>query len=1033
MADPMEDAAAAAAAPVSAASNNDDDDVEDLYADLDEQVTAALAAAGESGGSNARDSDPATDGEEEVPEVDANEAVDLGDGTAGYSSSDEESDDGLHIVLNEDAGAPLPPPPVGRGEECQAEEGEDSGCRVKGSSANDGGWATVGGLQCKGSLEKMTLPNMAQVDRGRQHMFQRDSNLFLTRNSTIFDIDIEAFQHKPWRQQGVNLSDYFNFNLEEEGWIRYWCSMQLRLGTRSHANETSGPDQESLKLKSVKAMSKVANCSGFEGRNGLAKPKGRAIHVEGSAHERVPSADLWRPIQRDSDVVIQVNMTLSPSNQSTSDDSSKLNQKCVTTERMSIDHPGARYLRGSSHVADRVVDKEVHGGGSSECSGSKLDRRDSSCERGQSSSPDYSDTLSGESKGDFYFKRANRHSDSRVFFEGTKLQDEHVKSDFYRHSSKSDRENSEIRSHSYTPSPTDDRNHKATKPFWRGEASFPGRGKSSDSFVDCKSDDNLLKSGHKTRKELRRQSVDGGKYAILEKEKSTDSYPSRYEKRKSSSSFLRTNYRNAVHNQSYEKQGYSPLERVALKNDKHYFSNSSHHHRRSSHEFSEGEDVEKCFSSAKEWQEHHDHVYHSVLNSDVSDADDGQMYRERHCQEKRRARHDHSVDEFPHYTDYGFCEWQGPELRGRYRDKGRFAESNDERCRLANHLELYPSLKNSERDLPATGFPFKSSRNRCIDNKRIRNAKMVQYHYDVYHQKNNGSIPQSALCSDTVAETGRFILPVKRKLHADLGSMNQKNLADLSVLKGRRAMDDQSMVSDRRIYALKLHKFTEEIDTKAICNFGDMRNSNTVSNICVGRRHELENSDNFRLNDRKIKFERRGNELRRVIEDDQKGHLPVGKYLCSSKPKHVHQNVRKQNMGYHHLGNQYSKKSAHQNQQNEEDGEIEEGELIKHDHHDIISKSKIKPREILKSVIETSSAEQLQLNDAMAKDAAHTNEATRECDKHILEVMEKMQKRRERFKEAIAPKKEDGDMKEPLAVACNTDHIQNQRPARKRR
>ncbi|RLN42813.1 FIP1 [Panicum miliaceum] len=1020
MADPMKDAAAAAAA-VSATSNNDDDDVEDLYADLDEQVTAALAAAGESGDSNARDSYPATDGEEEVPEVDANEAVDLGDGTAGYSSSDEESDDGLHIVLNEDAGAPLPPPPVGRGEECLAEEGEDSGCRVKGSSVNDGGWATVGGLQCKGLLEKTTLPIMAQVDQGRQHMFQRDSNLFLTRNSTIFDIDIEAFQHKPWRQQGVDLGDYFNFNLDEEGWIKYWCSM------------------ESYKLKSVKAMSKVENYSGSEGRNVLAKPKGRAIHVEGSAHERVPSADLWRPIQRDSDVVIQVNMTLSPSNQSTSDDSSKKNQKFVTTERMSIDHPGDRHLKRSSLVVDRVVDKEVHAGGSPECSGSKLDRRDSSCERGQSSSPDYSDTLSGESKGDFYFKRANRHSDSRVFFEGTKLQDEHVKSDFYRHSSKSDRENSDSRSHSYTPSPADDRNHKATKPFWRGEAPFAGWGKSSDSFVDCKSDHNLLKSGHKTRKELRRQSVDGGKYVILvEKEKSTDSYPSRYdkkyEKRESSSYSLRTNYRNAVHNQFYEKQGYSTLERVALKNDKHYFNNSSHNHRRSSsHEFSEGEDVEKCFSSAKEWQQHHDHVYHSMLNSDMSDADDEQMYRERHCQEKKRARHDRSVDEFPHYTDYGFCERQGPEVRGRYRDKGRFSESNDERCRHANHLELYPRLKNSERDLPATGFPFKSSRNRCIDNKRIRNAKMVQYHYDVYHQKNNGSIPQSALCSDTVAETGRFILPVKRKLHADLGSMNQKNLADLSLLKGRRLMHDQSMVSDRRIYALKLHKFTEEIDTKAICNFGDMRNSNTVSNICVGRRHELENADNFRLNDRKTKFERRGNELRRVIEDDQKGHLPVGKYLCSSKQKHVHQNARKQNMGYHHLGNQYSKKSAHQNRQNEEDGEIEEGELIEQDHHDIISKSKLKPREVLKSVIETSSAEQLQLNDATAKDAAHTNGATRECDKHILEVMEKMQKRRERFKEAIAPKKEDGDMKELSVVACNTDHIQNQRPARKRR
>jgi hypothetical protein len=45
--------------------------------------------------------------------------------------------------------------------------------------------------------------------------------------STIFDIDIEAFQQKPWRQQGVDLTDYFNFSLDEEGWRKYWCSMVL--------------------------------------------------------------------------------------------------------------------------------------------------------------------------------------------------------------------------------------------------------------------------------------------------------------------------------------------------------------------------------------------------------------------------------------------------------------------------------------------------------------------------------------------------------------------------------------------------------------------------------------------------------------------------------------------------------------------------------------------------------------------------------------------------------------------------------------
>lgn len=141
----MADSLDAAAAVAVSTNDNNVDDVEDLYADLDEQVAAALAAAGESGGSNARDSDPVTDGEGEVPEPDANEAVDLGDGTEGYSSSDEESDDGLRIVLNEDTSAPLPPLPVGRGEGCvdEDEEGGDTGNRVKGSSVNDGGWATV--------------------------------------------------------------------------------------------------------------------------------------------------------------------------------------------------------------------------------------------------------------------------------------------------------------------------------------------------------------------------------------------------------------------------------------------------------------------------------------------------------------------------------------------------------------------------------------------------------------------------------------------------------------------------------------------------------------------------------------------------------------------------------------------------------------------------------------------------------------------------------------------------------------------------
>ncbi|XP_062211026.1 FIP1[V]-like protein [Phragmites australis] len=1034
-----------------APATNEDDDVDDLYADLDEQVAAALAAAGESGGSNARDSDPATDGEGEVPDADAaaeaNEAVDLGDETAGYSSSDEDSDDGLRIVLNEDAGAPFPPPPppAGRGEWHVAddEEGEDSSSRVKDPSVNDGGWGKIGGLQSKGLLEKTTIPITEQGDRGRQHVFHSDFKFCLPRNSTIFDINIEAFQQKTWRQQGVDLTDYFNFGLDEEGWRKYWFSMkQLRHGARSLANEAPGCDQESYKLKSINVMPEVANYSGFEGRNGLAKPKGRAIHVEGSVCERVPSADMWRPIQRDSDVVIQVNMMLSPSNQSNSDDSSTLNHKRATTKKISIDHSGDRLLKDSSFVVDKVVGKEVHDGGSSDCTGSKLDRRGSSCARDQSSNPDYSDTLSEESKDDFY--------------EYTKLKDEHVKSAFYHHSSKSDQEYSGFDNRSCTLSPVDDRNHKATKLLWRDEAPLAGRGKPSDFSLDFKSDQRLLEAAHNARKEQKRQCLDGGRHAVFDvQEKSVDSYPSRYgrkyDRKRSSSTSLRNYYHNAVHNQLCDKQDYSPRERVALRNDEHYFSKESNRHRRRSswHEISEGDNVVES-SSAKEWQQHRDHVYHSMLKAEISNDNDGRMHKERYYQEMKRVKNDHSVDdEFLHYTDYRYSKLQSLEVRGKYINKGRCAKRNDERLRHSDHLVLYPqtndSLKSSERDWPAAGLTFMSSRNMCIDNNRIRNAKMVEYHCDGYHQKNKhhdssfriGNIPRSALYTDAVAETGRCILPVKRKINADLGSMNRKDLANLALPKGRRLMHDQSMVSDRKIYAVKLHKSTKENYTEVICSSNDMRNSNTVSNIFVERRHQLENADNIHLNDRKIKFKRRGNELMRVIEHDSKGCLSVDKGFHSSKRKDVHQNARKQNAGYHHSGNQNLDKSMCQTWKNEEDAEIEEGELVEQDHQDTISKSKLnKPRKVLlKSVIETSSVEQLQVINAMPKDAARNNGATRECDnRHILEVMEKMQKRRERFKEAITPQKEeDGDKKELSAVACSADDILNQRPARKRR
>jgi hypothetical protein len=37
----------------------------------------------------------------------------------------------------------------------------------------------------------------------------------------IFDVDIDGFEEKPWKYSGVDVSDYFNFGLNEESWKDY--------------------------------------------------------------------------------------------------------------------------------------------------------------------------------------------------------------------------------------------------------------------------------------------------------------------------------------------------------------------------------------------------------------------------------------------------------------------------------------------------------------------------------------------------------------------------------------------------------------------------------------------------------------------------------------------------------------------------------------------------------------------------------------------------------------------------------------------
>lgn len=38
---------------------------------------------------------------------------------------------------------------------------------------------------------------------------------------TIFDVDIDSFEEKPWKYPGADTSDFFNFGFNEDSWKDY--------------------------------------------------------------------------------------------------------------------------------------------------------------------------------------------------------------------------------------------------------------------------------------------------------------------------------------------------------------------------------------------------------------------------------------------------------------------------------------------------------------------------------------------------------------------------------------------------------------------------------------------------------------------------------------------------------------------------------------------------------------------------------------------------------------------------------------------
>ncbi|KAJ6823878.1 FIP1[III]-like protein [Iris pallida] len=124
----------------------------------------------------------------------------------------------------------------------------------------------------------------------------------LPRSRTIFDINIDAFEQKPWRHHGVDLADYFNFGMDEESWKSYCQCLD------NYRKQATMPVNHLLHQSNQGEINSLVSEDVEKGERGFGVPKGRAIQVEGGFGERIPSTDLRRPRHRDSDVVIQIAM-----------------------------------------------------------------------------------------------------------------------------------------------------------------------------------------------------------------------------------------------------------------------------------------------------------------------------------------------------------------------------------------------------------------------------------------------------------------------------------------------------------------------------------------------------------------------------------------------------------------------------------------------------------------------------------------------------------------------------------------------------
>ncbi|KAF8033775.1 hypothetical protein BT93_C0131 [Corymbia citriodora subsp. variegata] len=234
-----------------------------------------------------------------------------------------------------------------------------------------GDWR-LAGMKGASSLQKNFHPGTTPWGSGRG--YGGGLEFSLPSHKTIFEVDIDSFEEKPWKYPGIDSTDFFNFGLNEESWKEYCKQLEtLRLEStmqsKIHVYESGRKKQEF----DPDLPPELAAASGIHGAtagnvtNGKLDagqrdikasahvrpplPTGRAIQVESGYGERLPSIDTRPPRIRDSDAIIEI-----VCQDSVDDDSSTENG---LADRVDNNDPTSEDLRGAEKSEDRIAREEA--------------------------------------------------------------------------------------------------------------------------------------------------------------------------------------------------------------------------------------------------------------------------------------------------------------------------------------------------------------------------------------------------------------------------------------------------------------------------------------------------------------------------------------------------------------------------------------------------------------------------------------------------------------------------------------------------